>query len=186
MLIKRYHFFQILVRVGYLIYLPFYVQQMSKEYQVPLIAQHICSVTSRTTKVSSSDIDIFLSSSQMSGIDPLEIGVGVIENLRARDEEFSPENLEWISLAYNYVEDPKLVMLALLRAVIHIARSSFQAGRIDKLKSYFKVVSVGRLVKSVCQLLFLILLFFNGVCPRFVQIALKRYQQFQSFTKQLT
>ena len=133
---------QILVKVGYLIYLPFYVQQMSKEYQVPLIAQHICSVTSRTTRVSSSDIEIFLSSSQLSGIDPLEIGVGVIENLRERDEEFSPENLEWISLAYNYVEDPKLVMLALLRAVILIARSNFQKGRTDKLKSYFKVVGL--------------------------------------------
>ena len=132
--------FQILVKVGYLIYLPYYVQQMSKVYQVPLIAQHICSVTTSTVKVSTSEIEIFLTASQLSGIDPLEIGVCVIETLRGKDEDFNPDNLEWISLAYNYVDDSKLVMLALLRSVLLIARTHLPAGKTDNLKNYFRKV----------------------------------------------
>ncbi|CAG7838056.1 unnamed protein product [Allacma fusca] len=131
---------EILVKVGYLIYLPFYVRQMSKEYQVPIIVQHISSITTRTAKASTSDIELFLSTAQLNGIDPLEIGEGVIESLRAQDEDFNAENLEWISLSSNYVEDSKLVMLALLRAVIHIARAHIRSGHTDKLKSYFKAI----------------------------------------------
>lgn len=131
---------QIMVEINLFARIPYYVQKLSSEKQIPAIIRHI----STDYRVSNDQMMEFLHGCHEHGLDSLAIGMAVVDKLRDEEDDFSVENLEWIRYSYGIVENPVHVMYEFLKYTIWISRKYLTLGKLEKVQVLIGQVGILR------------------------------------------
>jgi hypothetical protein len=132
------YLFQVLAKSDKLIYIPYYVQQLSASRQIPAITEQI----DPSVETKRDSIEFFLRAAQINNLDILNVGIAIVEKLRTEQEDFDAEGLYWITCCYNMMEDSDSseVMLAYLRYTLIITRKFLILGNIKKSRQLIREV----------------------------------------------
>ncbi|CAL8079951.1 unnamed protein product [Orchesella dallaii] len=110
--------------------IPFYVQKLSENRQIPNVVRHV-----RSNRIMSrEEIELFLQAAHNNDLDILGIGIAVVEKMRDEQDDFVVDNLNWISCCYNIVADSHTVMYEYLKYTIWIARKYLTLGKVEKVQ----------------------------------------------------
>lgn len=116
---------------------PYYIQKLSEEKKIPTIVQHI----GIDRKLTREEIQEFFKGAHLNELNVLAIGKAVVDKLRDEEEDFTVENLDWISCCYEIADNPSEVMYEFLRYTIWISRKYLTLGNIEKVQKLIHRVS---------------------------------------------
>jgi hypothetical protein len=133
-----------MVKNGLFVGIPFYVQKLSMELQIPVIVSQV----KPENHYSLEEIKDFLQGCFESSLDVLGIAVAIVDKLREEVSEFHVDMLQWISCCLDLVENQSAVMYEYLRFTVWVSRKYLTLGNTEKVKGLVKqVVTISILLK---------------------------------------
>ncbi|ODM91765.1 hypothetical protein Ocin01_14918 [Orchesella cincta] len=123
-------YISVLVDVHLFQEIPYYVQKLSDDRKISNVVRHV----KVDKRLSRDEIEQFLQTAHNSELDVLRIGVAVVDKMRDEDDDFSVDNLSWISCCYGIVENSPQVMYEYLKYTLYFSRKYLTLGNIEKVQ----------------------------------------------------